>query len=684
MYVRDLSGNEYAAQLTYTWEGELNSNQQFSATILPSKVNRQFIHDIAEMWVIADHDGTEYKIIYSKRQGTGDLLKVDIKAIPLFFDDFDTQRIYERYDTHMTDVEYFSLVFNGSGYNYILNGTFYAQDFEGLGDGVTRLSMFQKGLERYKAEFRISGNTIYLENQIGRDTQFQYRYKLNASNIVQEIDAAEMYTYAKGYGDYEEGGNEDAENNAGLIREYTSPLADIIGIREAPPIKNGSITTVETMDEQLQILVDESLKISVSADIHDLRKQGYALAQPQLGDRTFLIDERIGLDEEVRVVNMSVTKNWEGEVTALNLTFGSQGLAKRYQSNLQAATDSINQLLEGKIKLPYSVLDNAVAEATEALQSAQTELKFSDNGILAVDKNDPNLVTLFNSAGLGVSDDGGATFKNAITGMGINASVVTTGSLDANRVRISAYNGIQTIGINDSGFQSLDSNGNTRIHLGIRDLAGKGQSDPATIRFFSGNGDISAGVGMNVNDHFIIGSDSNAVSMELHSGQNTLYYAQQHRFVMDDGSRYWKLTSRYDSDGSQHPIIEPDTSGKGYVGVSSARLWRVHTNHIHYVYKHEESTRSRKTNITDMNPSDFQAIFDEINLKSFNRIINSGDGSYVDNVLSYGQIAEDSPDEITDSDKKSINEGNYIAVIAGALKYQQQRIDNLENKLEVS
>src|SRR5699024_5565882 len=45
------------------------------------------------------------------------------------------------------------------------------------------------------------------------------------------------------------------------------------------------------------------------------------------------------------------------------------------------------------------------------------------------DKNNPNLVTLFNSAGIGVSSDGGATFDNAITGNGINASVIVTGIL---------------------------------------------------------------------------------------------------------------------------------------------------------------------------------------------------------------------------------------------------------------
>src|SRR5699024_7588773 len=87
--------------------------------------------------------------------------------------------------------------------------------------------------------------------------------------------------------------------------EYTSPLADIIGIRHAPPIKDGRITRKANMQEKLKELVDESLKISVSADVIDLQKQGYPVAQSEVGDRVFLIDERIGLDDEVRVISQS-------------------------------------------------------------------------------------------------------------------------------------------------------------------------------------------------------------------------------------------------------------------------------------------------------------------------------------------------------------------------------------------
>src|SRR5690625_5549103 len=111
------------------------------------------------------------------------------------------------------------------------------------------------------------------------------------------------------------------------------------------------------MDEQLKTLVDESIKISVSATIHDLRKQGYELAHPELGDRVFLIDERIGLNEEVRVVDMTVTKNWKGEVIDLQLTFGSEGITKRYQSKMQTALNNTDVDMSGNKMLHNSEVD---------------------------------------------------------------------------------------------------------------------------------------------------------------------------------------------------------------------------------------------------------------------------------------------------------------------------------------
>lgn len=456
MHVQNLAGEEFPAQITYTLDAELNSNSVMTATIQPTKVNQAFLADIREMWSIVDDDGTHFIPVHFKKKGLGQHLQVDIKAVPKFFDDMNAQRIYERYDQSFTAAAYFTLTFQDSGYNFQLHGTFEAQRFEGAGEGSTRLEMFKNGLNRYRAEFEIIGETVHLKALIGNDTEFRYEHKLNASNITQELDANELWTYARGYGDYGDGDGGEDWQNAQLVREYTSPVASLIGRRDAPPIKNGNITTVDTMDAQLRTLVDESLKISVTAGIHDLRKQGYPIAQTTLGDRVFLIDHRIDFDEEVRIVRKVETWNWKGELIALDLTFGTPGIVRRHQSSLESQRDAITEFLEGKRKIPFTSLDAAVQAATKALQSAQTELTF-ENGILAVDPDNPNFVTIYNSAGIGVSTNGGATFDNAITGAGINTNLLTAGSINTGNISIVGENeffywdgtGIHAINPND-------------------------------------------------------------------------------------------------------------------------------------------------------------------------------------------------------------------------------------------
>ena len=435
MHVTDYDGNEYILQATSTNDGDLNGNQSVSMLIESNKVNDLFINEIDKLWTVTDLDNVEHKIIYLNKKGVGDKLTVNIKGIPLFFHKFDSDRIYEEYNEHMTAQLAFTRIFKDTGFTFALVDSFGAVQWEGFGGGETKLETFKRAINRYGAEFEIVGNIVYIKKLIGNDVNHMYRHRLNASNIVQEIDAGEMWTYAKGYADYGDGEGGEDWKNAKLTSEYTSPLAKILGVLHAPPIKNGNIKDKNTLDQQLKTLVEESLKISVTADIHDLRKQGYPIVQSKLGDRVFLIDERIDLDDEVRVVNRSITRNWQGAVLDLKLTFGTESITKRHMSNINTAVKEINDLIKGNIKLPFSVLDNMVIAATNALKSAQTELIF-ENGIIAVDKNNPNHLVLFNSNGLGISRDGGNTFEDAITYLGVNTKLLTAGQIFTNHIEV--------------------------------------------------------------------------------------------------------------------------------------------------------------------------------------------------------------------------------------------------------
>lgn len=266
------------------------------------------------------------------------------------------------------------------------------------------------------------------------------------------------------------------------------------------------------------------------------------------------------------------------------------------------------------------------------------------------------------------------------------ADKITGGIINANSVTVRVTNGKQELKLDDTGLRSIDSSGHDRIHIGLRNLAGKGQSDPATIRFFSGNGAVAAGIGMNVNDTFVIGSTANSVHMETYSGGLTTMYSQELRIVNKEGAasgphskRYFIFNSLQSAEGQYNPCLYPDTSGWGYIGRSANRMWRIYTNYLHYVDLVKLSTRDSKANIQDANINQMQSAFDDMDLVTFN--YKHEDGSLRD-TLSIGWIAEDSPDLITNTKKNQISLDNTVGVIAGSLKYQTNRIDQMEKENE--
>src|SRR5699024_2766833 len=192
--------------------------------------------------------------------------------------------------------------------------------------------------------------------QAGRNTSIQYRHRFNASDINQEIDASEQITGIKGYGNFGEGTSEDASEedyrDARLKREYVSPLAHVIDDKiRWGFFADGRMKVASAMDKKLKSVVENSLKVSVNATIHNLTKQGYPIDVSQAGDRVFLVDERIGFNQEVRIISQSITRNWLGEIIDASITFGDEGLGKRHQSNISTVTKQIGDIFSGKAEM---------------------------------------------------------------------------------------------------------------------------------------------------------------------------------------------------------------------------------------------------------------------------------------------------------------------------------------------
>ncbi|MEB5792906.1 phage tail protein [Staphylococcus hominis] len=493
-FIRDLEGEEYYLQGTIKHEQELNGDERIDMDIPYTEMNSIFMDQQSDlkMWIIL-FENKEYRIISSKQQGYGDKYKISVTAVLYILDYLNTHRVYERIDASLTTKEAFDIVFNDTPYTYVTVDTAYSERFEGIGEGETKLEIFKTFIDRYGYEMKIVDKVVYLYNQIGNDANFEYRHKVNTQDIEKEVDASEMYTYMIGYGDYREDGGEettttettnsetssgyqktsvkviendneeDVTKKAKLKREYTSPLAAIIGIREGPPIMNANITKQETMDKQLKEAVESSVHISFTADIYDMSRHGYRFQHAELGDRVFLVDERIGLDTEIRVVKIDREINNEGYITNVEITFGSANLADNYSSNLSTAAKDIQDLIEGRKKLKFDALDVISQSMVKKILNTSSELAFDSNGIHAVEKNNPNNQMTLNSSGLMLSTDAGNTAKTAITAEGIIADAITAGSIWTENVNVIGPKGYMSIIGNE--LMSIDPNSLSRTVL---------------------------------------------------------------------------------------------------------------------------------------------------------------------------------------------------------------------------
>ena len=461
MYIEDLNGEQYPLQASVDRDRGVNGEKTISFSLYEERWNQDYFKNIDTCWKVG-FDGDDYEIVIPRSKVRGKKAMWELKAVHRFFVDMRNNRKYETVSGSMTAQARLNFIFDGTGYNFVIVDSFAAQDMENFGDSDC-LDLFQKALEQYEAEFEIKGKTVYWRKQIGLDTDFVYHHQLNLKDITIEKDSTNFSTYGEGFG------------ANGLHVTYTSPLAAIpgIGIRHHPPIRDDRFKKEDSLFKTVKKNVDESLVFSITVDVAELRKQGFQ-GTPNEGDRIFVMDDRLSLNIETRIINISEKFDVNGNLLSTQVTLSNKGIRDAYQSQISNTVKQLQDILEGRMKIPYNVLDDAVKLATEALQKAQTELLF-ENGIVAVSKNNPNLVVVLNSAGLGVSTDGGQTFENAITAFGVNTNLLTAGAIHTNNIQIigtEAYffwDGNEFVSIDPN-----DQNKYVKITPGLIDIGGGG------------------------------------------------------------------------------------------------------------------------------------------------------------------------------------------------------------------
>ncbi|PTK73490.1 hypothetical protein BUZ29_05045 [Staphylococcus haemolyticus] len=453
-------GKTYALDAVIKHSQEINGDETIEFDIHYTRNNAVFLQDQPDlnMWLV-EFENKEYVIINHTKQGHGDYYTVSCTAILYALFKLNTDRVYERIDASLTTSEGFNIVFKGTPFTYIVVDAAPSSRFEGLGEGVSRLEVLKTLIERWGYELKIVGNVFYFYSQIGNDTNFEYRHKINASEIEQASDASELYTYARGYGNYEDEVSEDTSDTkaevvdntdsekpvierAKLKREYTSPLAKILGKLHAPPIMDGRIKIQDVMDKRLKELVDGSVTLSFTAKVSDMHDKGYDYQNAELGDRVFLVDERINVDREIRVIKIDRDIDANGKLIGMEITFGTSNLTEKYEAKFNTAMKDIIDVMNGNKAIPFEALDMVAQSMVNKINATTSEVVYDANGQHFVEKGNKNHLMTLNSSGLLLSTDGGRTAKTAITSEGIVADTITTGSLLTSLVNIVGRNAL--------------------------------------------------------------------------------------------------------------------------------------------------------------------------------------------------------------------------------------------------
>lgn len=391
----------------------VNGDKTLTFLVIPDESNEHCYCSV-DTESIVEFDGEEYVIkdVTEKNKGLKSVKQVE--AVHKFFNDMLNIFQYKIHNGSMTFHDALTFVFENTPYTFNILDQFYAQEFDNLGRD-NRLSLFQKIIERYSAEFQIDGNTVFLKREIGNKIGFQYRYGYNIKTIDKKISSKNLATIIKGFG-----GTPDDNGVYPIQETYTSTNVSKLGELEASAVYDERITTVEGMQERLKKeLVDEP-ELSLSIDIVDLRASGEDYDVVSEGDYGYIIYEPMNdLDIEARVVEIEEEFDYnlqpiKTSVTLSNLREGTTDVITR----LNQTSKTVNRIMNGQESLPFSALDEEVKQSTKAILSAQTEVIFS-NGIIARSKTDPNDLLVIKNNGIGLSLDGGQTFETAIDAKGV-------------------------------------------------------------------------------------------------------------------------------------------------------------------------------------------------------------------------------------------------------------------------
>lgn len=418
-----LGKKEYLVQAEIDFTHSVNGEKSISGTV---ELDSSVIDKIDKRWSLV-FQNEKYVITMTHREDDSETIILEFEAIHEFFDVFNKSVI----DTSTTGSHpykwYLDQLFTDTGYSYLLYVDVEALDKENWGMD-TKMSLFADIINAGDVEYEVIDKVVHIYDKIGSDLSTIVRKGFNLQDFGVEADFSNFITYMKGYGGYFD---ENDQSKGRLTVEYTSPLAEQYGILAGKPYSNENFTIKENLEAKIKEQVDNSLSVSLSLTVEDLQEAGYPYAMPKCGDYITVINELMNFQQKVRIISVKSSYDIDNTRISIDVTCGSLNMADKNEATDISNGNAIDDIINGTGKIPPSWLTDFIVSASNAINAARTQVIFNEQGIISQSKNDANKLTVLNSEGFGISKDGGKTYIEAITSLGINATAIVTGVLKA-------------------------------------------------------------------------------------------------------------------------------------------------------------------------------------------------------------------------------------------------------------
>ena len=458
--VIDLKGNPYPAQAQVNRKQIVNGEQTLSLSFFVSEMNMDFLPDLSFNW-LAEFGQEQHTIINPSIEAI--TKGKSITAILKFFTDFGSMYLQDEVeDKSMTALNAYTELFANTGKRVHLVDNFYSNTLN-YQKNQSRLERFHYYNTRFKAEFIVRGDDVYLYNKVGsHKPDVRIDEDLNVKSATVEIDSENFFTWCKCYYDLEESEGGSEEN---YRKEYVwsdSAMIAQYGEIEGLALYQGNIKNETTMKEFARDKQRESVKISHSVDLVDLQQQGYDEFIFNIGDTVRLSLSSIDITVDIRIVEKDETwvenQYGEWERTALSLTLGNASAVQSYKNSRSDSMQELQDWLDGKKQIPPNLLAPMIQRAADIiLGDTDSVMEYRKDRLVGWHSKDEGNNVMLNVSGLIFNHNG--VPKTAMTYKGIIADAITAGIINTHNVRIMGVSKAgDVITIDGSSFKVWNTN----------------------------------------------------------------------------------------------------------------------------------------------------------------------------------------------------------------------------------